>query len=104
MLAAGRAVAPCYNRAIFQRSALAGLTGTLQGDGPFQRFIVRYRDGSGAAADRQDAAARSQTRSDGLDSDAARREAEHLPMTVQAPSRAAALPAVTMTSSTPSTR
>ena len=29
----------------------------LQGDGPFQRFIVRYRDGSGAAADRQDAAA-----------------------------------------------
>ncbi len=30
----------------------------LQGDGPFQRFIVRYRDGSGADADRQDAAAR----------------------------------------------
>ena len=30
----------------------------LQGDGPFQRFIVRYRDGSGAATDRQDAAAR----------------------------------------------
>ena len=30
----------------------------LQGDGPFQRFIVRYRDGSGAAADRQDAVAR----------------------------------------------
>ena len=30
----------------------------LPGDGPFQRFIVRYRDGSDAAADREDAAAR----------------------------------------------
>ncbi len=30
----------------------------LQGDGPFQRFIVRYRDGSGAAANRHDAVAR----------------------------------------------
>jgi len=30
----------------------------LQGDGPFQRFIVRYRDGSAAAAKREDAVAR----------------------------------------------
>ena len=30
----------------------------LQGDGPFQRFIVRYRDGSSAFANREDAVTR----------------------------------------------
>jgi len=31
---------------------------TLQGEGPFQRFIVRYRDGSAAAGDPADAQSR----------------------------------------------